>query len=470
MYRRPTGEVRALQGVSFDFPRGRLTAVAGASGSGKSSLLRVLAGMDRATTGSVFVGGMRLDDAKPRALRSLRRQVVGYVFQRPSDNFFPHLTLGEHLRLARGGARDEPRFDRDRLVDHLGLRHRIDHLPSQLSGGEQQRAAFAQVLLAGVEIVLADEPTAELDSQSSGAVLDAIDALIAEGVTFIVATHDIDVMRRAEVTLRLDHGIVVAAPTRWQPEGRTLRSARPVRVNPRTVAVASSTSTDRTNERATVLDVQHISKSYRRGGETVHAVRDVSLKLLSGEFVGLIGRSGSGKTTLLNIVSGWERADAGQVSLIDRDLLHDEPPPWSDLAVVPQKLGLMDELTIRENVEYPARLARVLNETRPIVEELLDNLGLRELEHRFPAETSIGEQQRAALARALVLSPRLVVADEPTGHQDLEWSRRMLDALVEALSDDTACLAASHGAELIRHLDRAHSMANGRLTETSVPA
>jgi putative ABC transport system ATP-binding protein len=110
-----------------------------------------------------------------------------------------------------------------------------------------------------------------------------------------------------------------------------------------------------------------VSKTYRRGPEIVHAVQDVSLTVSSSELVGLIGRSGSGKTTLLNVVAGWERPDGGSVEVAGR-LVEGAPPSWSEIAVLPQRLGLMEELTIRENLEYPARLAGRLDQTSPLID------------------------------------------------------------------------------------------------------
>jgi ABC-type lipoprotein export system ATPase subunit len=454
-----TGEIHALRGLTADFPVEAVTAVAGPSGSGKSSLLRLLAGIDRPTSGSLVVGGVQINTARSRTLRRLRRGIVGYVFQRPSDNFFPHLTVGEHLRVAtRASSRPLP-IDASELLELLGITHRTDHRPGELSGGEQQRAAFAQILAAGPRIVVADEPTAELDRVSSGHVLDAIASLVARGVTFILATHDSDLVRRADHVLRLDHGVLAAIPSVWRPG-----TAQKADLSTQPSTMPGTPLAEPRLERSRVLSVRDVSKSYRRGAETVHAVRRASLDVLEGELVGLLGRSGSGKTTLLNIVAGWERPDSGRVWAAGRDR-PETSPTWSEVAVVPQKLGLIEELTIRENVEYPARLSGSLDRVEWLVDELIGDLGLSALQHRYPLEASVGEQQRAALARALVLSPRLVLADEPTGHQDLEWARGVLEALRRAVAKGTACLAASHNEELVRYLDRALSMSDGELIE-----
>jgi len=473
-YRTASGEVRALKGLSAEVPASALLAVVGPSGSGKSSLLRLIAGLDRPTSGTLTVEGTSVHDASARTLRRFRRATVGYLFQRPSDNFLPHLTVGEHLRLARGLTHRRPRIEQDELLSTLGIEERADHLPSELSGGEQQRAAIAEVLMGGATIVVADEPTAELDSVSAEHVMDTMVALAHAGVTFVVATHDRSVMRRADTALELDHGVrrsfggTATAPSSG---GSTTDVRRvPGREAPgrdRADRWRPPETTAPEPDLPSVLVATDVSKSYRRGDEVVHALDDVSLALRAGELVGLVGRSGSGKTTLLNVIAGWEHADVGTIERAGRQA---EVPGWEELAVVPQKLGLFDELTVRENLEYPARLSGRLGKLRGRVDELMEDLAIAHLAARYPKETSLGEQQRTAIARALVLSPRLVLADEPTGHQDAVSERRVLEALGRAAADGASCLIATHNVALAPRLDRVFEMADGRLSEHAGPS
>ena len=473
-YRTASGEVRALKGLSAEVPASALLAVVGPSGSGKSSLLRLVAGLDRPTSGTLVVEGTSVHDASARTLRRFRRATVGYLFQRPSDNFLPHLTVGEHLRLARGLTHRPPRIDQEALLSTLGIRGRVDHLPSELSGGEQQRAAIAEVLMGGATIVVADEPTAELDSASASRVMDTMVELARAGVTFVVATHDRSVMRRADAALELDHGIrrsssATPADSADRSSAASFRPpptpAEPDRAD-RWRPPVTKTATE--PELPSVLAANGLSKAYRRGDEVVHALDDVSLTLRPGELVGLVGRSGSGKTTLLNVIAGWEQADAGTIERPEgRAGARSGIPGWDELAVVPQKLGLFDELTVRENLEYPARLRGRLEELRGRVDELMEDLGIAHLAARYPKETSLGEQQRTTVARALVLAPTLVLADEPTGHQDAVSERRVLEAFGRTAAEGGTCLIATHNVALAPRLDRVLQMADGRLAGPS---
>jgi len=435
-YTTGTGTVEALRGVDAEFPEAALTAVVGASGSGKSTLLRLLAGIDRPTAGEIEVGGVAVHRLAPKALRLLRRDQVGYVFQRPSDNFVPHLTVSEHLRLA--GAGDAEGVE---ALRSLGIEAYGDRLPSELSGGEHQRAAFAQALVSGASLVVCDEPTAELDAGSSAGLIEALRLLVERGVSVVVATHDRAVTAASDEAIELEHGRAKAYGTRFAGV-----------LEPR---VATLTG-------AVVAEAENVSKDYRSGDETVAALDDVSVSVRAGELAGLVGRSGSGKTTLLNVLAGWERPDTGRVVVPGSE--HD-PLPWADVSVLPQRFGLLPELSVRENVEYPARLAGRLDEVRPWIDELFELLGLGGLERRSPLETSIGQQQRTALARALALRPRLLLADEPTGHQDAASALAVARALHEAVEAGSACLVATHDEEVAALFDTVVVLAGGRVVE-----
>ena len=207
-YATATGTVRALKGVDAAFPAGRVTAVVGPSGSGKSSLLRILACVDRPTAGSVRVGGTDVAALGARGRRRVRRRLIGYVFQQPGDNLLPYLTAREQLDLAarlRGGQRAG---EAERLLAALGLEHRAGHRPEQLSGGEQQRLAFAAAVIGGPALMVADEPTAELDSEAGERLMRAVLGLREQGTSLVLSSHDPVVTGAVDGILRLHDGEV----------------------------------------------------------------------------------------------------------------------------------------------------------------------------------------------------------------------------------------------------------------------
>jgi putative ABC transport system ATP-binding protein len=215
-YRTATTTVTSLHGVDVAFPAGRVTAVAGPSGSGKSSLLRILAGLQPPTSGTVEIGGRVISRLSRRRARRVRRRLIGYVFQRPSDNLLPYLTSHEQIELAarlRGSGRGEA----GGLLETLGIAHRSSATPAELSGGEQARLALAAAVVGRPAVVLADEPTAQLDDRSEGDVVAALRSLTDHGVAVVVATHDAAVMDAADRIVRLHTGRVerVEERRRW---------------------------------------------------------------------------------------------------------------------------------------------------------------------------------------------------------------------------------------------------------------
>lgn len=210
VYVTATGDVSALEAVDARFPSGRLSVIVGPSGAGKSSLLRILALMDRPDAGEVRIGDVEVGGLRQRARRRLRRRRIGYVFQNPADNLLPYLTVADHVATAARLRGQRRAVDGHELLTALGLDHRLDHRPAQLSGGEQQRLAFAVAAVGRPALILADEPTAELDVESGRRLLQAVLDLRDLGVTVVVTSHDPNVMGVADHQVRLDHGHTAA--------------------------------------------------------------------------------------------------------------------------------------------------------------------------------------------------------------------------------------------------------------------
>ena len=197
--------LRVLDGLDLDLEAGELVAVTGRSGSGKSTLLNVVGGLDRVDGGLVEVAGVRVDRASERALAPLRRDRIGFVFQ--AFHLLPELTGLENVLLPARLDGSGPSLDRGReLVERLGLGEAAERLPAVLSGGEQQRLAIARALVNDPQLVLADEPTGNLDAESGELVLALLRSIADEGRAVLLVTHERDATRRADRVLRLEGG------------------------------------------------------------------------------------------------------------------------------------------------------------------------------------------------------------------------------------------------------------------------
>jgi putative ABC transport system ATP-binding protein len=202
-------QVHALRGVTLDVPAGQFTAVMGPSGSGKSTLMHLLAGLDRPSDGTVHIGGEDIGAMSDAQLTKLRRRHVGFVFQ--AFNLLPVLSAEENVTLPLMIAGTKPdRAELDRLLDRVGLTDRRSHRPSELSGGQQQRVAIARALIAKPTVLLADEPTGNLDSRSGTEVLTLLrEAVELDGQTTVMVTHDPRAASTADRVLFLADGRIV---------------------------------------------------------------------------------------------------------------------------------------------------------------------------------------------------------------------------------------------------------------------
>jgi len=230
-FRRGPSEVRAVDDVDLDIGEGEFVAVQGPSGSGKSTLLQLLGALDRPTDGSVQFGGRALEAMSDQELTELRRDDIGFVFQQ--FNLIPTLTAVENVEAAlasRGLDQKARRSRADEVLAQVGLAERRDHLPSRLSGGEQQRVAIARALANGPRVILADEPTGNLDSRTAADVVGLLAQLCDdEGVTIVLVTHDENIARRARRRVGMEDGHLEAKSPYAKRTAPTQKRTRPLR-------------------------------------------------------------------------------------------------------------------------------------------------------------------------------------------------------------------------------------------------
>lgn len=209
LYDSPDGPVQAVRGVDFELEPGVVAAIAGPSGCGKSSLLRIIAGLDRPTAGFVRVDGVDLYRLSPKERFRVRAEVLAHIYQRPRDNLLAHLTVEQQLtRLVRN--KRDAADSVDAALQSLGMQHRRAQLPGNLSGGEQQRVAVARALVSGHPVVVADEPTSQLDRENAQSVLDAFSVLAERGAAVVIATHDERLLDQVDRVVTMRDGAITS--------------------------------------------------------------------------------------------------------------------------------------------------------------------------------------------------------------------------------------------------------------------
>ncbi|MEO8229608.1 MAG: ATP-binding cassette domain-containing protein [Chloroflexota bacterium] len=468
VYPDPAGPVAALRGLDLGVDLGELAAVVGPSGSGKTTLLRLLAGLERPTAGSLDVLGLALASASDRALRQYRRETVAIVEQHYRATLSPYQSIRRSVALPLA-VRGVPAGERDRRVDELlervGLGGRGASLPAELSGGEQQRVAVAAALVTRPRLLLADEPTGELDARTAEDLLSLLRELVREtGTTAVVVTHDEAVERIADRTVHLRDGRAVA-----QRRGTSLTAlddalgwrAPPLGMDPTAEPGTGPSDASRPSGPAAAIGaavrLDGVSRIYGGSATAVRAIEDVSFILAEGGFHVLSGPSGAGKSTLLRLIAGLDDPTAGSIETLGTPMQTLDREGRARfraerLGIVDQGRGLTPFLTSIENV---ALLLAIHGQDRATAGKralaALEKVGLAALADRRPASLSAGERTRVSIARALASEPELILLDEPTATLDRASADRMGE-LLAGLAGTRTIVAATHDRAL---MDRA---------------
>jgi len=525
------GEVEAVRGVSFSIDAGGSLAMVGESGSGKSTIARTIVGLVKPpeASGSVLIAGQEVIGADAATLRRLRWLIAAVALQ--GAPFNPVVTVGkqimEPLLDRRLAGRSTARAKANDLAEEVALDPLLlDRYPHELSGGERRRATLAMALVLDPRLVILDEPTAGLDPATRQQVVGNIRRLAdRRGFALLVISHDLpDAAALADRTIVLyageamEHGDTAAVmgepahPYSWAlinayPVMSTTKDLRPIRgraPDPRAAPTGCPYHPRCTQAEQQCVDVhplladargrrvachfgglkellraEGVTKSFRTSGRIVHALADVTLVVREGESVGLIGPSGSGKSTLARVLTGHLAPDAGRV-IVGGTLM---PSTWRggsakavrrtvQLVMQDPSDALSPRLTVEELVREPLDLGHEShrNARNAAVAEVLDQVGLPAsgaFLRSHPHELSGGQLQRIALARALVLRPKLLVADEPTAMLDASEQARLLVVLRERQTEmGLGLVLVSHDMAVIRKVvDRIVVLDEGHVVE-----
>ncbi|MEL7090926.1 MAG: ABC transporter ATP-binding protein [Pseudomonadota bacterium] len=464
----------AVRGVSFAVDRGETVALVGESGSGKSvSALSTVAllGDSAMVSGSVTYDGTEMIGADDRTLRRVRGNDISFIFQEPMTSLNPLHTiekqLGESLALHQGILGEDARGRILELLNKVGIRDaetRLTSYPHQLSGGQRQRVMIAMALANKPDILIADEPTTALDVTIQAQILDLLAELKAsEGMGLLFITHDLGIVRRiADRVCVMQNGEIVESgrtadifDAPQHPYTQKLLSAEPTGAP---VPVASDAPVVAHTENLKIwFPIQ--AGLLRRTVGHVKAVNDASLEVRAGETVGIVGESGSGKTTLALAIMRLIKSE-GSVVYMGQDIRS-----WSvrqlrslrkDMQIVFQDpFGSLSPRMTAMQIIAEGLGVHGVDDGRPVrevVAEVMAEVGLDPATmDRYPHEFSGGQRQRIAIARAMVLRPKLVVLDEPTSALDMTVQVQIVD-LLRGLQEKygLAFLFISHDLKVVR--------------------
>ena len=482
----------AVIDMDLEVNAGEVLAIVGESGSGKSTtamgLMGLLAGNAR-TSGSVQVKGTEMLNQPISTLRKFRGKEVAYIFQEPMTALNPVYSVGfQIVEVLRTHFDMGPTAARERAIELLTLVEipdpvrSFDKYPHQLSGGQRQRAMIAQSLACDPALLIADEPTTALDVTVQAEILDLMRNLKDKmNSAVLLITHDMGVVADlSDRILVMKDGLTVEQGTADQifnrpqhPYTKQLLSAVPKLGSVKSRKLAS------TNAKAQpVLELTDVVIEYPKKGRipAFRAVDGVSFSIAPGEILGLVGESGSGKTTVGRAAIGLLPVHSGSIKILGDEIAG---ASMKDLRSIRRHTGIVFQdpasslnprLPIGESIGEPIFLAGIAKgaELDRMVEDALDAVELpRSYRNRYPHELSGGQKQRVGIARALALSPALLIADEPTSALDVSVQARFLELLQE-LQDKLkfACLFITHDIGVVDILShRIAVMQYGKLVE-----
>ncbi len=475
-FRQSGSETHAVRGVSFTVERGETIALVGESGSGKSvsalSAVRLL-GETAHLEGSIRYEGREMLTATEAELRQVRGNDISFIFQEPMTSLNPLHTLekqlAESIELHQGLTGTAVRARIIELLERVGIRDaesRLGAYPHQLSGGQRQRVMIAMALANGPDLLIADEPTTALDVTIQAQILDLLEDLKQrEKMSMLFITHDLTIVRKiADRVFVMKDGEVVESgftsdifANPQHPYTRMLLEAESVGV-PEPVPTTAETIAETEDVRIWFPIQRGLLK--RTVGH-IKAVNAATLQVRAGETVGVVGESGSGKTTLALAIMRLQRSE-GRIAFMGKrldDLSERQMRPLrSDMQIVFQDPygSLSPRMTVAQIIAEGLGVHGVEpgRDKRQMVAEIMVEVGLDPATmDRYPHEFSGGQRQRIAIARALILRPRLIVLDEPTSALDMTVQVQIVDLLRELQSKyGLAYIFISHDLKVVRAL------------------
>ncbi len=470
----------ALNNVTLDIRQGEFLGITGKSGAGKTTLLNMISGVSELSAGEILFhwgdesgaqnkSAVAVHHLSEDRLAQWRGEHLGIIYQ--SFELMPTLSLLENVMLPPDflGAY-HPITTKKRaleLLDMVELAQHAHKIPAHISGGQKQRVAIARALVNDPHLLLADEPTGNLDTVTAETILKIFEKLVEQGKTILMVTHDASFAPRFTRRLQIVDGLVSA------PDGTVTEAAhRPEVITVKAPAPPPATGGEAP---APAIILRNVEKIYENAAGKFHALKHINLQLNYGQFISIVGKSGCGKSTLLNMVTGIDHPTAGEVIISGEHIYHmseSDRALWrgKNMGVVFQFFQLIPTLSLLENTMLPMDYCNLypFKERPARALELLKMVGLEEQAEKLPAAVSSGQQQCAAIARALATDPSIILADEPTGNLDSRSAETVLKLFEDLACQGKTILIVTHDPSITERTDQTIILSDGEIIDPIV--
>ncbi|MEM7331616.1 MAG: ATP-binding cassette domain-containing protein [Chloroflexota bacterium] len=487
VYQTGAGEFKALDNINIDIFPGEFIGIVGKSGAGKSTLLNMISGVSQISSGDVVFqhpgeankGPVPIQSLSQDQLAKWRGENVGIVYQ--SFELLPMLDLVNNVMLPQDfSGMYQPKISREKaleLLELVELGEHVNKIPAHVSGGQKQRVAIARALANDPAIIIADEPTGNLDTKTAETIFTIFEKLVAQGKTIVMVTHDMNLAPRFTRCLQISDGKIVLTDADGGGTAVSTPSTNGhITENNHHAAYANGTPTEEPEDESQyAVLLKDVVKTYVGPAGSFTALKGINLKIKYGDFVSIVGKSGSGKSTLLNMLTGIDHPTTGEVIIGGNriyDLTESQRALWrgNNMGIVFQFFQLLPTLTLLENVMLPMDYCNVYkpSERRGKALELLDLVGLVDIARQLPASASTGQQQSAAIARSLATDPPIIVADEPTGNLDTR-SADTIVRLFDRLADQgKTILIVTHDPSITQRTKQTVTISDGLIVDNSL--
>lgn len=492
----------ALKDINLDIKQGEFLGITGKSGAGKTTLLNMISGISKLTSGEVLYHGnpngngssgkhtISVHTLNEDQLARWRGESIGIVYQ--SFELMPTLNLVQNVMLPPDIIGTyQPRRSKDKALELLELVDILDHadkIPAHISGGQKQRVAIARALVNDPPVIIADEPTGNLDSVTAETILQIFEKLVDQGKTVIMVTHDESLAPRFTRRMHIVDGVVGIHPENGSaavsqtPAAIDIESRIPSS-NGRTALLLDSETdcteivpeANRTQRDHPAFLLRGVSKVYENAAGKFVALKSIDMQIDYGQFISIVGKSGSGKSTLVNMISGIDFPTAGEVVVGGEhiyDLSESQRAAWRgrNMGVVFQFFQLLPTLTLLENVMLPMDYCKVYSipERPKRAMELLAMVGLEDQAHKLPTMVSSGQQQSAAIARSLATDPDIILADEPTGNLDSRSAETVLNLFEKLAASGKTVMIVTHDPSITQRTDQTVILSDGEIIDQTI--